>query len=110
MIAFDVRGLGGSDRGEGAITLPSMAEDVSALLEALAVRRTQSRMVTGLARRAGAGSGAPRSGGEHDQSALAAAADLAFSPRLLDHPDLVQMLEPMQQAFPAERRADAGHG
>jgi len=37
VIAFDNRGLGGSDRGEGAITVASMAEDTSALLEALDV-------------------------------------------------------------------------
>ncbi len=35
VIAFDNRGLGGSERGEGAISVASMAEDASALLEAL---------------------------------------------------------------------------
>jgi len=39
VIAFDNRGLGGSERGEGAITVGSMAEDASALLEALEVPR-----------------------------------------------------------------------
>jgi pimeloyl-ACP methyl ester carboxylesterase len=39
VIAFDNRGLGGSERGEGAISVASMAEDASALLEALDVPR-----------------------------------------------------------------------
>ena len=37
VIAFDNRGLGGSERGEGPITVASMAEDAAALLEALDV-------------------------------------------------------------------------
>ena len=37
VIAFDNRGLGGSERGEGPITVASMAEDASALLDALEV-------------------------------------------------------------------------
>ncbi len=39
VIAFDNRGLGGSARGTGAISVESMAEDTSALLEALEVPR-----------------------------------------------------------------------
>jgi pimeloyl-ACP methyl ester carboxylesterase len=35
-----------------------------------------------------------------DMDAALAAAGLAFSPQLLDHPDLPQMLEPMLPAFP----------
>ena len=37
VIAFDNRGLGGSERGEGPITVASLAEDAAALLEALDV-------------------------------------------------------------------------
>ena len=39
VIAFDNRGLGGSARGTGTISVDSMAEDTSALLEALEVPR-----------------------------------------------------------------------
>src|SRR3954464_9508760 len=39
VIAFDNRGLGGSERGEGQITVASLAEDASALLEALEIPR-----------------------------------------------------------------------
>ena len=42
VIAFDNRGLGGSDRGEGAISVASMAEDASALLEALEIPRAHA--------------------------------------------------------------------
>ena len=35
VIAFDNRGLGGSERGDGPITAASLAEDASALLDAL---------------------------------------------------------------------------
>src|SRR3954453_13550944 len=38
-IAFDNRGLGGSDRGEGEISVASLAEDASALLTALDIPR-----------------------------------------------------------------------
>ena len=37
VIAFDNRGLGGSERGKGPITVASLAEDAAALLEALDV-------------------------------------------------------------------------
>jgi len=37
VIAFDNRGLGGSERGTGPISVASMAEDTAALLEALDV-------------------------------------------------------------------------
>src|SRR5690349_5727674 len=39
VIAFDNRGLGGSERGEGAISVASLAEDASALLAALDIPR-----------------------------------------------------------------------
>ena len=79
VIAYDNRGLGGSERGDGEITVPSLAEDASALLEALdvppAVRRdlgnpsgplSRHRIVMGercgrdTRKGAGAGSGAGR--------------------------------------------------
>ena len=37
VITFDNRGLGGSSRGDGPITVASLAEDASALLEALEI-------------------------------------------------------------------------
>src|SRR3954447_2034434 len=39
VIAFDNRGLGGSERGQGPITVASLAEDASALLESLEIPR-----------------------------------------------------------------------
>ena len=39
VITFDNRGMGGSERGEGAISVRSMAEDVSAMLKALDIPR-----------------------------------------------------------------------
>src|SRR3954467_14335799 len=42
VIAFDNRGLGGSERGEGQITVASLAEDASALLEALEIPRAHA--------------------------------------------------------------------
>jgi pimeloyl-ACP methyl ester carboxylesterase len=39
VIAFDNRGLGGSERGDGPITIASMAADASALIDALEVGR-----------------------------------------------------------------------
>ena len=49
VIAFDNRGLGGSERGEGQITVASLAEDASALLEALDIPRAHAHgLVAGL--------------------------------------------------------------
>ena len=42
VIAFDNRGLGGSERGEGPISVASLAEDACALLEALDVPRAHA--------------------------------------------------------------------
>jgi pimeloyl-ACP methyl ester carboxylesterase len=39
VISFDNRGLGGSERGEGPLSMASMAEDTAALLDALNVPR-----------------------------------------------------------------------
>ena len=129
VIAFDNRGLGGSERGEGPITVASMAEDAAALLEALDVPKAHVMgWSLGLGRRPGAGAGTPASrspppsctrpgAGATASSARSSprcgcptpsgtwtrrwpSSGLAFSPQLLDHPDLPQMLEPMLPAFP----------
>ena len=128
VIAFDNRGLGGSARGEGAITIASMAEDASALLEALDVPRAHvmgwslgSAVAQELALAHpeqvasavmyatwGRCDGFQRAVLTalrlpyvvRDMEAALATAGLAFSPQLLDHPDLAQLLEPMLPAFP----------
>lgn len=128
VIAFDNRGLGGSDRGEGEITVASMAEDASALLEALDVPRAHvlgwslgSAVAQELALAHpeqvastimyatwGRCDGFQRSVLAalrlpyvvRDMESALAVAGLAFSPQLLDHPDFAQMLEPMLPAFP----------
>ena len=128
VIAFDNRGLGGSARGEGAITIASMAEDASALLEALDVPRAHvmgwslgSAVAQELALAHpeqvasavmyatwGRCDGFQRAVLTalrlpyvvRDMEAALATAGLGFSPQLLDHPDLAQLLEPMLPAFP----------
>jgi pimeloyl-ACP methyl ester carboxylesterase len=128
VIAFDNRGLGGSERGEGPITVASMAEDASALLEALDVPRAHamgwslgSAVVQELALAQpqqvasavlyatwGRCDGFQRSVltalrlpyAVRDMEAALTVAGLAFSPQLLDHPDFAQLLEPMLPAFP----------
>lgn len=128
VIAFDNRGLGGSDRGEGPITVASMAEDASALLEALEVPQahvmgwslgsaiaqelalTHPEQVASTVMYAtwGRCDGFQRSMltalrlpyAVRDMEAALSIAGLAFSPQLLDHPDFAQLLEPMLPAFP----------
>ncbi len=128
VIAFDNRGLGGSERGEGPISVASLAEDACALLEALDVPRAHamgwslgSAVVQELAlahpqRVASAVLYATwgRCDGYQramisalrlpyavrDMEAALAISGLAFSPELLDRPDLGQLLEPMLPAFP----------
>jgi pimeloyl-ACP methyl ester carboxylesterase len=128
VIAFDNRGLGGSERGEGPITAASMAEDASALLEALDVPRAHvmgwslgSAVVQELAiahpqqvasavlyATWGRCDGFQRSVLTalrlpyvvRDMEAALTVAGLAFSPQLLDRPDFQQLLEPMLPAFP----------
>jgi pimeloyl-ACP methyl ester carboxylesterase len=128
VIAFDNRGLGGSERGEGAMSVASMAEDVSALLEALQIPKAHmmgwslgSAVVQELALAHpeqvataimyatwGRCDGFQRSVlsalrlpyVHRDMDSALATAGLAFSPQLLDHPDFAAMLEPMLPAFP----------
>jgi pimeloyl-ACP methyl ester carboxylesterase len=128
VIAFDNRGLGGSERGEDPITAASMAEDASALLEALDVPSAHamgwslgSAVVQELALAHpqqvasavlyatwGRCDGFQRAVfsalrlpyAVRDMEAALAIAGLAFSPELLDRPDLGQLLEPMLPAFP----------
>jgi pimeloyl-ACP methyl ester carboxylesterase len=128
VITFDNRGLGGSERGEGPITVAGLAEDASALLEALDIRRAHamgwslgSAIVQELALAHpeqvasaimyatwGRCDGFQRSVltalrlpyAVRDMEAALATAGIAFSPQLLDHPDFAQMLEPMLPAFP----------
>jgi pimeloyl-ACP methyl ester carboxylesterase len=128
VIAFDNRGLGGSERGEGAMSVASMAEDVSALLEALEIPKAHmmgwslgSAVVQELALAHpeqvataimyatwGRCDGFQRSVlsalrlpyVHRDMDSALATAGLAFSPQLLDHPDFAAMLEPMLPAFP----------
>ena len=128
VIAYDNRGLGGSERGDGPISVASLAEDASALLEALDVPRAHmmgwslgSAIVQELAlahpqqvasavlyatwarcdgfqRSVLAALRLPYTLG--DMESALAVSGLAFSPQLLDHPDFQQMLEPMLPAFP----------
>jgi len=128
VIAFDNRGLGGSERGQGEITVAGMAEDASALLEALDIPRAHamgwslgSAIVQELALAHpeqvasaimyatwGRCDGFQRSVlaalrlpyAVRDMDAALATAGIAFSPQLLDHPDFAKMLEPMLPAFP----------
>ena len=128
VIAFDNRGLGGSERGEGAISVASMAEDASALLEALDVPRAHVMgwsLGSAVAQEMAlahpdqvASAVMYATWGRCDgfqRSVLAAlrlpyvvrdmesaltVAGIAFSPQLLDHPDFEQMLVPMLPAFP----------
>ncbi|WP_214401556.1 alpha/beta fold hydrolase [Pseudonocardia lacus] len=128
VIAFDNRGLGGSDRGEGPISVASLAEDASALLEALEIPKAHvlgwslgSAIVQELALAHpdqvasallyatwGRCDGFQRSVltalrlpyVHRDMESAMATAGIAFSPQLLDHPDFAEMLVPMLPAFP----------
>ena len=42
VVSFDARGLGGSERGDGAITAGTLAEDACALLDALSIPRAHA--------------------------------------------------------------------
>lgn len=128
VIAFDHRGLGGSERGSGPISVASLAEDASALLDALEIPRAHvlgwslgSALAQELAlahpgqvasavllatwgRADGfqrAVIGALRAPYVHrDMPAALTASGLAFSPQLLDHPEFARILGPLLPAFP----------
>jgi pimeloyl-ACP methyl ester carboxylesterase len=128
VVAFDLRGLGGSERGEGPISVASLAEDASALLEALDIPRAHilgwslgSAIIQELAlahpeqvatailyatwarcdgfqRAMLAALRAPFV--YRDMETAITALGLAFSPQLLDNPDIGTMLEALLPAFP----------
>jgi pimeloyl-ACP methyl ester carboxylesterase len=128
VIAFDNRGLGGSERGDGPITVASLAEDASALLEALEVPRAHTlgwslgsavlqelalahpEQVASAVMYAtwGRCDGFQRSVlsalrlpyAVRDMEAALTVAGIAFSPEALDRPEFAQLLEPMLPAFP----------
>lgn len=129
VIAYDNRGLGGSERGEGAISVASLAEDASALLEALEVPRAHvmgwslgSAIAQELAlahpgqvatatmyatwARCDGFQRAVLAALRHpyvtrDMDVALTAAGIAFSPQLLDNPDLPAMLGALVPAFPS---------
>ena len=130
VIAFDNRGLGGSERGEGPLSVASMAEDASALLEALDVPRAHvlgwslgSAIAQELALAHpeqvasavmyatwGRCDGFQRSVltalrlpyAVRDLEAALAASGIAFSPQALDSPHLEQMMAALLPAFPQD--------
>jgi len=128
VIAFDNRGLGGSERGEGPISMASLAEDAVALLEALDVPRAHcvgwslgsaivqemalahpERVLTavlystwarcdGFQRSVLAALRHPYATG--DMEAALTVAGIAFSPQALDAPDFADQVGAMLPAFP----------
>ena len=128
VIAFDNRGLGGSERGSGAMTVASMAEDTAALLEALGIPRAHvlgwslgsavaqelalahpdmvaSTVMYGTWGRCDGFQRAVLTAlrlpyVHRDMESALGASGLAFSPQMLDHPELEAMLGAMLPAFP----------
>jgi pimeloyl-ACP methyl ester carboxylesterase len=128
VIAFNHRGLGGSARGEGPISVGSLAEDAAALLDALDVprahvlgwslgsaiaqelalahpQRVASAVMYGTW---GRGDGFQRSiltafrlpYVVRDMEAALAVSGMAFSPEMLDRPDVEELIAPLVPAFP----------
>ena len=128
VIAFDNRGLGQSERGEGRITMASLAADTAALLDALEIERAhvlgwslgsavaqelalaQPDRIGGLVlygtwgrldgfqRAMLTALGHPWETG--DMEAALTALGLAFSPELLNSPDFDSMMEEFLPLFP----------
>lgn len=130
VITFDNRGLGGSDRGSGPITVGSMAADTSALLDALEIPRAHLlgwslgsavAQEMALARPEQVASQVlygtwGRTDGfqravltalrlpyvHRDMESALAASGLAFSPQALDDPNVGALLEALLPAFPQD--------
>jgi pimeloyl-ACP methyl ester carboxylesterase len=130
VIAFDNRGLGGSSRGEGEISVASVAEDAVALLDALDVPKAHvvgwslgsaaaqeialahpDRVLSlVLYSTWGRTNGFQRSVftalrtpyAARDMAAALGAAGLAFSPEALDAPEFAESVGAMLPAFPQD--------
>jgi pimeloyl-ACP methyl ester carboxylesterase len=128
VIAFDNRGLGQSERGQGPITMASMAADAAALLDALEIERAHvlgwslgsavaqelalahpERIgglvlygtwgrIDGFQRAILTALRHPWAAG--DMEAALTALGLAFSPELLNSPDFESMLQEFLPLFP----------
>jgi pimeloyl-ACP methyl ester carboxylesterase len=129
VITYDLRGMGGSERGSGAISVASLAEDASALLDALEVPRAHvlgyslgSAVAQELAlaapekvaslvlyctwARTDGFQRAMITGLAHpwrtgDLEAALGALGVAFSPQLLDSPEFGGLIEQLLPLFPS---------
>ena len=129
VITYDLRGMGGSERGSGEITVASLAQDALGLLDALEVERTQvlgyslgSAIAQELAlaapdrvsslvlyctwARSDGFQRAMMTGLAHpwrigDVEAGLGALGVAFSPQLLDSPEFGALIEQLLPLFPS---------
>ena len=129
VITYDLRGMGGSERGSGAISVASLAEDAAALLDALEVPRAHvlgyslgSAVAQELAlaapekvaslvlyctwARTDGFQRAMITGLAHpwrtgDLEAALGALGVAFSPQLLDSPEFGGLIEQLLPLFPS---------
>src|SRR3954471_18193967 len=128
VVSFDNRGIGASDRGEGALTMAGLAADAAALLDALGIERAHvigwslgSAVAQELALQAPEKVGALvlyATWGRmdnfqravltalrvpwdiRDMDAAFTALGMAFSPEALNAPEFEQMMEQMAPLFP----------